>query len=449
MSKHIIPQPAKLALLAATLSVSLAAHGQAAFNLIPGWNLVGNSDTTAIDVAAQLGDASKITTVWNWDKATSKWGFYAPAMSPTALAKYAQDKGYDVLTSIGPKDGFWVNASSATTVSGPATAPAALVASDLKNGWNLMGSADNQTPLQLDQTLGSSLSAAGKGMTSAWAWDAVNRQWKFYSPTLQAQGGTVLADYVSAKGYLPFSSPLLTTDGFWLNIASVGRAPVILGTAGNFVILSKAGITDVPASAITGNIGTSPISAAFIDVTCPEITGTIYGVDAAYTGNGSTSCFAGSPPAANKTLVDNAVLDMGTAFNDAAGRTTPDFTELGAGDISGLTLAPGLYKWGTGVLLTSAGVTLAGGANDVWIFQIGQDLVVNNSAIVTLTGGAQAKNIFWQVEGKATLGTAADFKGIILSKTLVSLATGATVNGRLYAQTEVTLQMNTVTNPAP
>ena len=107
-----------------------------------------------------------------------------------------------------------------------------------------------------------------------------------------------------------------------------------------------------------------------------------------------------------------------------------------------MTLAPGLYKWGTGVLITS-GVTLSGGANDVWIFQIAGDLTVSNSAIVTLIG-ALPKNIFWQVSGQATLGTAADFKGIILSQTLISLNTGAVMNGRALAQTAVTLNANAI-----
>jgi Ice-binding-like len=141
-----------------------------------------------------------------------------------------------------------------------------------------------------------------------------------------------------------------------------------------------------------------------------------------------------------------AVSDMQTAFIDAAGRTTPDFTELGAGDISAKILLPGLYKWGTGVSITN-GVTLAGGPNDVWIFQIAGDLIVNNSAIVTLVGGAQSKNIFWQVSGQATLGTTADVKGIILSQTQISLNTGAKLSGRALAQTAVTLIANTVTAP--
>jgi hypothetical protein len=144
-----------------------------------------------------------------------------------------------------------------------------------------------------------------------------------------------------------------------------------------------------------------------------------------------------------------AVSDMETAYTDAAGRTIPDFTELGAGNISGMTLDPGLYKWSTGVLITAAGVTLSGGPNDVWIFQIADDLTVNNSAIVTLAGGAQAKNIFWQVGGGTgvSLGTTSQFEGIILAIKAIVINTGATLNGRALAQTNVTLNANTITAP--
>src|SRR5450830_2055311 len=151
------------------------------------------------------------------------------------------------------------------------------------------------------------------------------------------------------------------------SVASTAQAPINLLSilTNNFVILTKTGITNTGShtSAITGNIGASPITAsAMSGVFCSEITGTIYGVDAAYVGSGAVTCFSGNPPAANKTLVDNAVLDMGTAYNEAAGRTLPDFTELGAGNISGMTLTPGLYKWSSG-LAVNADVTRAGGAN--------------------------------------------------------------------------------------
>src|SRR6185369_290580 len=135
--------------------------------------------------------------------------------------------------------------------------------------------------------------------------------------------------------------------------AGTGPAPVNLMSilTNNFAILTKTGITNTGShtTRITGNIGSSPItSAAMNNVFCSEITGTIYGVDAAYVGSGSQVCYAGNPPASNKTLVDNAILDLGTAYADASSRA-PDYTELGAGAIGGMTLAPAVYKWGTGV----------------------------------------------------------------------------------------------------
>jgi hypothetical protein len=153
------------------------------------------------------------------------------------------------------------------------------------------------------------------------------------------------------------------------------------------------------------------------------------------------------PTPANMTA---AVGDMEIAYTDAAGRTLPDFTELGAGEIGGLNLAPGLYKWGTSVSI-STDVTLTGNATDVWIFQVAQNVVQASSTRVTLAGGALAKNIFWQVAGGTgvTIGTSAHFEGVVLAKTAVQLATNATATSRLLAQTAVTLQMNAVTQPAP
>ena len=218
----------------------------------------------------------------------------------------------------------------------------------------------------------------------------------------------------------------------------IGPAPVRLGTAGTFALLSKTGITDVYASAVKGDVGTSPITGAALLLSCGEVTGRIFVVDA-----------AGPPCAINDaTSLTAAVLDMETAYLDAEGRVSPDVTELGAGEIGGLTLKPGLYKWGTGLLITND-VTLAGGPNDVWIFQVAGTLNEGNGARVTLTGGALAKNIYWQVAGAVTIGTTAHFEGVVLAKTLVAVNTGASVNGRLLAQTAVTLQMNTITQPAP
>jgi Ice-binding-like len=228
-----------------------------------------------------------------------------------------------------------------------------------------------------------------------------------------------------------------STAGFKRSLSGA-TAAVRLGTAGSFAILSKSGITDVYASAITGNVGTSPITGAALLLTCGEVTGNIYVVDAA----GPLPCALN-----DATSLTAAVGDMETAYLDAEGRVSPNFTELGAGEIGGLTLVPGLYKWGTGLLI-STDVTLSGGPNDVWIFQVAGTMNQASATRVTLAGGAQARNIFWQVAGAVTVGTTAHLEGVVLAKTLIAVNTGASVNGRLLAQTAVTLQMNAVTQPA-
>jgi hypothetical protein len=218
----------------------------------------------------------------------------------------------------------------------------------------------------------------------------------------------------------------------------IGQKAVDLGGAGIFAILSKSGITDVFASTITGDVGASPITGAAIHLTCTEVTGIIYSVNAA----GPLPCRVTDP-----SLLTSAVGNMQTAYTDAAGRTNPNFTNLGAGQIGGLTLVPGLYKWTTSVLI-STNVTLSGGSNAVWIFQIAGKLTQANATRMILAGGAQPKNIFWQTSGAVSIGTTAQAEGVILSKTMISMKTGASAHGRLFAQTAVTLQQNAVTQPA-
>jgi hypothetical protein len=147
------------------------------------------------------------------------------------------------------------------------------------------------------------------------------------------------------------------------------------------------------------------------------------------------------------TYMTTAIGDMELAYADAVGRTLPNFTEFGAGEIGGLTLAPGLYKWSSNVLV-STDLTLSGNPNDVWIFQIAGNLNQASATRITLAGSALAKNIFWQAACAVAIGTTAHFEGIILSKTLVAVKIGATANGILLAQTAVTLVQNVVTQPA-
>lgn len=239
---------------------------------------------------------------------------------------------------------------------------------------------------------------------------------------------------------------------------AAGPPAVDLLSAANFTILSESGITNTGghSSIISGNIGSSPItSAAMDDVFCSEMNGTIYGVNAAYVGNGNQACFAGNPPLSNKTLVDNAVIHMEAAYGDAAGRVPANGTNLYGGIIGGQTFTPGIYKWTTDVSMASD-VTLSGGANDVWIFQITGNLSLASAGSVPagikvlLLGGARASNIFWQVGGLtgATLGTYSTFNGNILTAKQIIIQTGAVLNGRALAQTQVTLDANTVTTPA-
>ena len=236
------------------------------------------------------------------------------------------------------------------------------------------------------------------------------------------------AIYTSAAG-----CGIFFTCGFGCEVNPVA-ASVKLGTACDFSILAKTGISTTGTTNITGNIGVSPIAATAItgfglvmDPTnqfaiTPMVIGRAYAAD-----------YSDPTPA----KMTKAISDMEVAFTTANGLTSPSPT-VGL-LISGKTLQAGIYKYSTGVTLSDDGVTLNGGPNDEWVFQIAGDLTVNNNAKINLTGGAQAKNVYWVVSGQAVLGTNVDFKGTILSKSLISLNSGTTVTGKLFAQTAVTL----------
>ena len=235
-----------------------------------------------------------------------------------------------------------------------------------------------------------------------------------------------------------FTHPTFLT----LSANPLSPAPVNLGGAGDFVILSKSGISTVPQSAITGNIGVSPIARGGMTGFSETMDGTnSFSQATQVVGKMFAADYAGTTP----TVLGLAVLDMQAAYTDAAGRA-PDFIELASGNIGGLTLSPGTYKW-SGVVSILSDVTLNGGPNDVFIFQIAGGINQASATRVTLTGGARPQNILWQSAGVVAINTTAHFEGIVLAQTGITLATGATVNGRLLAQTAVTLQMNAVTQP--
>jgi len=229
-----------------------------------------------------------------------------------------------------------------------------------------------------------------------------------------------------------------------ITTAQSSPAKVDLGTASNYVILAKTGISATGSTDVTGDLGISPAAATFI---------TGFGLISDPSGTFSTSSlvtgklFAADYTDPTPSNLTTAIGDMETAYTDAAGRTLPDYTELYEGDLTGQTLTPGLYKWGTGVMVSAAGVTISGTSTDVWIFQIAQNLTLANGANVILSGGAKASNIFWQVAGETTLGTTSVLYGIVLCQTQIVMSTNATLNGRALAQTAVTLDANSVTNP--
>lgn len=243
---------------------------------------------------------------------------------------------------------------------------------------------------------------------------------------ISASNGTVTSEFST-----------LASFATWDSIPK-GPDPVDLGLADRFAIIAYTAVTNVPSSAIKGDVGLTPTSGSFIDLTEGEVTGTIFTVDAAGP--------AGSVPSA--AMLTTAKRDLTIAFNDAAGRTV---APVGiAGNLGGQTLYPSLYK-STGTLEISAGdLTLDANGNEdaVWIFQIASSFNMTSDRKVFLTNGAKADNVYWQVGSAATFGTTTVMKGTIMAGTQVTFATGATLDGRALALNEnVTLQQNTINLP--
>jgi hypothetical protein len=209
----------------------------------------------------------------------------------------------------------------------------------------------------------------------------------------------------------------------------------------DFVILAGSTVTGIPPVAIKGNVGLSPAAGSFIvGFDGSNVDGILYVVDD--TGP------AGSVK--NATLLQTAKSDLTIAYNDAAGRTpvpTGDFLNPGDGNMGGLSLVAGLYKFTSTAAITGADLTLTGSSSDVWIFQIATSFNMGSGIKIILAGGAQAKNIFWQVGTSATIGTYATLKGTVLADQSVTLGTGASMDGRALAfSASVTMASGVTTN---
>jgi hypothetical protein len=221
------------------------------------------------------------------------------------------------------------------------------------------------------------------------------------------------------------------------------QSSVDLMSAGDYVLLAGSGISNVPTSDITGDIGLSPAAATFL--TGFDLVLETEGASAT-SSQVSGSLFASNYTVPTPTNLTTAKGDLTTAYNDAAGRTSTDMVLL-AGNIGGLTLTPGLYKSSGALEISSGDLTFdANGKSDaVFIIQIASTLTTTSGRKVILSGKASAQNIFWQVGTSATIGTTSEFKGIILADQSISLNSGASVDGRLLARIgEITLAGNTI-----
>jgi hypothetical protein len=221
---------------------------------------------------------------------------------------------------------------------------------------------------------------------------------------------------------------LLLCAVFTLSLmAAADQAPVFLGAAANFSVLAGSTVTSTGATQVTGDLGVSP-GTAVTGFPPGNVHGTIH---------------AGDPAAAQ------AIADLTTAFDDAAGR--PAGPVIVAGNLGGRTLTPGVYASTSSLAISSGDLTLdaLGNASAVFIFQMASTLTTTTGRQVILAGGAQAANIFWQVGSSATLGAGSVFKGTIMADQSVALDTGATLDGRALARIAgVTLQANVITKPA-
>jgi hypothetical protein len=271
-------------------------------------------------------------------------------------------------------------------------------------------------------------------------------------------GSTSQASGVTSNNFTnPVSYAVIASDGstatyaVTATVASSGPAPVALGNAGNFVLFANTGISSSVISTITGDIGVGPavtstaITTGFTltvnpsgpnagqYATSPQVTGKIYAPDYL------------APTPANMISASN---DMLSAYNDARGRLNPNFTNLGSGTIANQSLVPGLYKWTSGLNITSGTtITLNGGSADIWIFQVAGILTAGASSQIVLTGGALPQNVFWQIDTGLTVGATAIFKGIILTGTTVTLGANTVMVGRLLSQTAITMNTNIISAP--
>lgn len=344
-TKVAIPRLVVMALaLAATTSVYAAT-----INLVPSWNLLGNSDSAAVNVATAFGNSANVSTVWKWIPASSKWAFYTPLQTDGGAA-YAATKGYDFLATINGGEGYWVNAKLAFTAQ--LTAGTTLTTINFQDnlnppnplpaGWSLIAVGGNPTPVGFNNGIGVTPPAQGviaSNLTTLWAWDSALSNWYFYAPSLDSAG--TLATYITSKNYLSFANSVLTpTTGFWVNRPASAGAPApvssaLTGIQATMTALGNLFATSIPAA-------TNPALVALFDPTLLD-----NGQDRASFLQMLTSL--GNGPSVGVQLVNLALVaprDAGAVANDATHQWfTFGVTSGGAPDTAWLAIKNSAGNW--------------------------------------------------------------------------------------------------------
>ena len=254
-------------------------------------------------------------------------------------------------------------------------------------------------------------------------------------------------------------SPLGTAARFGIfggsaGMTNTGNQTIITGSNGN---TADIGTIAVGTSAITGFHDSAPsdIYTEVPGVNVGNVTGKIYTCT-----NSTTGPTAAGPNAASCAIATQARLDAQAAYQVLA--AMPPGINPGA-NLAGRTLPPGVYTAPGGAFsITGGDLTLDanGDANAVWVFQMATSLTIGDAAVprsVILAGGAQAKNISWQVGSAATInpsgggtvnGTIITQAGLVFSTAGSTILT--TLNGRaLSLVASVTMVNTAITVPAP
>lgn len=211
---------------------------------------------------------------------------------------------------------------------------------------------------------------------------------------------------------------------------SVTSSPAVgpsLGTAAAFAVLGSTAVSCIGVSNIAGDVGVAPAGA---------VTG--FPAPCAISAPGRAT------PHVNDAVAKTAQADVTPAYNALA--AMPCGTALTGQDLGGKTLAPGVYCFTSAAQLTGT-LTLAGPANGLWVFQVASALTTGTSAQVVMSGGGQAKNVFWQIGSSATIGQTTAFQGNIIAAVSVTLVQGASLHGRALSKAGVTMDTNIITLP--